>query len=75
MFVLEVNILEFFLTPQCCYVIMFALEGNMVCIIFLSPCNVFICKVLLFFIRGNLTCVRFALSSNVVVGNMFVNLH
>ena len=57
------------------YVIMFAFEGNLVCIIFLSPCNVFICKVLVFLIGGNLTCVRFVLSSNVVVGNMFVNLH
>jgi len=75
MFVLEVNILEFFLTLQCCYVPVFALEGNIVCIIFLSPCNVFICKVLVFFIGGNLIRVRFSLSSNVIVGNMFVNLH
>jgi len=56
-------------------VIMLALEGNVVCIIFLLPCNVVICNVLMFLIGGNLMCVRFVLSSKVIVGNMFVDLY
>ena len=42
------------LTRQCCYVLVFVLEGNLARVIFLSSCNV-----LVFVLERNLACTRF----------------
>lgn len=42
------------LTLQCCYVLLFVLEGNLARVIFLSSCNV-----LVFVLERNLPCARF----------------